>query len=279
MSNSNSWVYPAWIPRTYTVSFDLNYGNIKSNLFRPHPGPFVDPTNHLRYTYDNATETITLNGYLTGSQTLFHYPFTATTGDYTFSYEVISGSMSGGCAVVEAADSSLNNLAARKRLDMNNTSSRFQVLNFDSSSVSNTKNIKFWIWLDSSNSNTQVTFNNYKIKIKIEKNSSVSTYSPASIPVEKDTAYKIVGALPVPYRAGFSFAGWYTSASGGTKIENSTSFTGTSNTTLYAHWTERNLVKIYNGSSWVNAVPFVYDGTNWRETYPYVYNSGWKQCK
>ena len=34
------------------------------------------------------------------------------------------------------------------------------------------------------------------------------------------------------------FAGWYTASSGGSKVTSSTVFTGTSNTTYYARWTQ-----------------------------------------
>lgn len=43
--------------------------------------------------------------------------------------------------------------------------------------------------------------------------------------------------LPTPTRNGYTFNGWYTAASGGTKITSSTTVTATSNHTLYAHWT------------------------------------------
>ena len=43
--------------------------------------------------------------------------------------------------------------------------------------------------------------------------------------------------LPTPNRSGYSFNGWYTAASGGTKIGNAgASYTPTSNITLYAQW-------------------------------------------
>ena len=41
--------------------------------------------------------------------------------------------------------------------------------------------------------------------------------------------------LPTPTRFGYKFLGWYTSAEGGTKISGTT-YTPTSNVTLYAHW-------------------------------------------
>ena len=44
------------------------------------------------------------------------------------------------------------------------------------------------------------------------------------------------GDMPSATRTGYTFTGWYTSASGGTKIETTTKMTTASNHTLYAHW-------------------------------------------
>ena len=46
---------------------------------------------------------------------------------------------------------------------------------------------------------------------------------------------RAVGKLPAPLRAGYEFAGWWTSPDGGTQIAASTVVTG--NMTCYAHWT------------------------------------------
>ena len=45
------------------------------------------------------------------------------------------------------------------------------------------------------------------------------------------------GTLCTPVRDGYSFDGWYTAATDGTKITSSTSVTVTANQTIYAHWT------------------------------------------
>jgi len=42
------------------------------------------------------------------------------------------------------------------------------------------------------------------------------------------------------YRTDYTFDGWYTAASGGTKITNTNKYTWTSNITLYAHWKSSN---------------------------------------
>ena len=67
---------------------------------------------------------------------------------------------------------------------------------------------------------------------------SVST---ASKTVTKGSTY---GTLPTPTRSGYTFDGWFTSASGGTQITSSTTVNLTANQTLYAHWTST--VDLYN---------------------------------
>ena len=60
---------------------------------------------------------------------------------------------------------------------------------------------------------------------------SVSTTSKT---VTYDSTY---GNLPTTERTGYTFNGWYTANSGGTKIESTTQVKTASNHTLYAHWT------------------------------------------
>ena len=49
---------------------------------------------------------------------------------------------------------------------------------------------------------------------------------------------KTYGTLPTPTKTGYAFTGWYTSATGGTKVTSSSTFTATANQTLYAHWSK-----------------------------------------
>ena len=57
--------------------------------------------------------------------------------------------------------------------------------------------------------------------------------SKASMAVTYGKAY---GALPTPTRTGYSFSGWYTAKTGGTKIVSSTMVGSSAGSTLYAHW-------------------------------------------
>ncbi|GBU21724.1 hypothetical protein R80B4_01624 [Fibrobacteres bacterium R8-0-B4] len=50
-------------------------------------------------------------------------------------------------------------------------------------------------------------------------------------------------SLPVPARSGYTFDGWYTSSSGGTRVTTSYRFNG--NTVIYAHWTQNSTTDTY----------------------------------
>ena len=62
---------------------------------------------------------------------------------------------------------------------------------------------------------------------------SGGSVSPTSKTVTYDSTY---GDMPTPTRTGYTFAGWYTASSGGTKATSTTSVATAFAHTLYAHW-------------------------------------------
>jgi uncharacterized repeat protein (TIGR02543 family) len=81
-------------------------------------------------------------------------------------------------------------------------------------------------------------------------NANGGTVSPAST---TKTHGSTLGTLPTPTRAAtaeysYTFAGWFTAASGGTQISSTTTVTG--NVTYYAHWTatKRSYTATFNGN-------------------------------
>lgn len=81
-------------------------------------------------------------------------------------------------------------------------------------------------------------------------NANGGTVSPAST---TKTHGSTLGTLPTPTRAStaeysYTFAGWFTAASGGTQISSTTTVTG--NVTYYAHWTatKRSYTATFNGN-------------------------------
>ncbi|MGN1168480.1 MAG: InlB B-repeat-containing protein [Acutalibacteraceae bacterium] len=69
-----------------------------------------------------------------------------------------------------------------------------------------------------------------------------------------------VGTLPTPTREGYTFDGWFTALSGGTKVTENT--TVNSNVTYYAHWTaNRYTVNFYDGDTLLGSKTLSYDET------------------
>ena len=64
-------------------------------------------------------------------------------------------------------------------------------------------------------------------------NANGGVVSPTSLKVENGS---VVGELPTPSRSGSTFAGWFTAASGGSKVSSTTPVTA--DVTYYAHWTK-----------------------------------------
>lgn len=128
-------------------------------------------------------------------------------------------------------------------------------------------NFKHWRYNDSSVSGgySESTINPLKITITGKRditavfelksytvtwNANGGTVSPAST---TKTHGSTLGTLPTPTRAStaeysYTFAGWFTAASGGTQISSTTTVTG--NVTYYAHWTatKRSYTATFNGN-------------------------------
>ena len=86
-------------------------------------------------------------------------------------------------------------------------------------------------------------------------NESVTLYAQWQIAIMTDSPI----TLPTPTRSGYTFAGWYTAASGGTSIGGAgASYTPTKSITIYAHWTANTYTVSYNknaGNDTVNNMP------------------------
>ena len=75
------------------------------------------------------------------------------------------------------------------------------------------------------------TANTYKVTFDANGGTDGSTTSKN---VTYDSTY---GELPTPTRTGYTFQGWYSAVSGGTKITSGSTVSTTSDQTLYARWT------------------------------------------
>ena len=132
----------------------------------------------------------------------------------------------------------------------------------NSSSLSHTKELSgldesttYTIFVKAKDINGTMSLNYDKVEIKTETTPRPTVSfngnggsSCASKQVKVDDPY---GTLCTPTRTGYTFSGWYTSSSGGSRITSSTIVTNTNNHTLYAHWTANSYTVSYdsNGGS------------------------------
>lgn len=100
-----------------------------------------------------------------------------------------------------------------------------------SSTTTVTKNVTYYAHWTATKRSYTATFNG----------NGGSTPSPSSITKEYNTA---LGTLPTCTRTGYTFLGWYTASSGGTKI--STTTVVTKNITYYAQWSINSYTLTFN---------------------------------
>ena len=65
---------------------------------------------------------------------------------------------------------------------------------------------------------------------------------------KKVTTGKTYGSLPTPNRTGYDFDGWYTRETSGTKVTENTSVGTNLPATLYAHWTAKKYLVVFNAN-------------------------------
>lgn len=83
------------------------------------------------------------------------------------------------------------------------------------------------------------------VTYRVELNANGGSCSTDSETVAYDSIY---GTLPIPTKTGYTFNGWYTAVSGGTKITEDTKVTAASNHTLYAQWSVNSYKIDFNGN-------------------------------
>ena len=101
--------------------------------------------------------------------------------------------------------------------------------------------------------------NQVKATCKVTLASYLVTFDPNGGKVSREstavTIGKPYGTLPTPNRTGYSFAGWYTEKTGGTKVTETTTVGKDPPTRLYAHWTANKYLVYFdaNGGEFITA--------------------------
>ena len=259
-----------WEYNMFNLYFDENHDKISSNLFNPLVDENTTYSSTAKITSTNDSgETITtdkqcnldiskvddgiikLDGTLAGNYTFGYVPMKFETGKtYKFSNQLISGSMNNGCIVIDLATSDGSNISPRTNFDFNGKTEK--TITITSEIAEKVTGYRFWIW---HGYNEYITFNNFTIKPRIEvvTNETYDLTGKDFTNVFADyiqyNAY--TKKLPSPTRVGYTFDGWYTKASGGTKVNIGDRMLysdwnlNNDSQTLYAHWTINNYQLMY----------------------------------
>ena len=217
-------LYAKWTPNEYTVSFNPNekgglLTDVANGTYSGNNATITYTSSSHQYKFVNSSTndpyvTIASTVYLVAGRTYtIHAKMRNTSGS------VISGSIQIFYAINQAYNESNS-----RRLSGGEGSTTLTV------SSTGTYNIR----IDNDFGKDIVIYEFYIIEGNFTTRKTV-TY---------DSTY---GDLPTPLREGYTFDGWYTASSGGTKVESSTKVTITSNQTLYAQWTENTIAYLMTG--------------------------------
>lgn len=228
-------LYAVWKPRTYTVTFDANGGEVeqstKTVTYATSYGTLPPPT-RIGYSFDGWYTDIEEGSKVTSStkftatsnQTLYAY-WTPISYTVSFNANGGSGAMDNQKLTYDKSEALTANAFSRTGYTFAGwaKSSSGSVAYQDQVSVKNLQS-------------TSGTYYLYAIWTPIEYTVSFSanggTVELNSKSVTYDSTY---GDLPVPTRTGYAFEGWYNAEN--VRIYPTTSVRITADQTLYAHWT------------------------------------------
>jgi uncharacterized repeat protein (TIGR02543 family) len=265
MANGEITLYAQWEVIKYTVTFDSNKGSGSTTPANPSPAtmavelgaaygtlPIISRSGYIFtgwYTEASGGELVTETTILTSAVNHTLYAQWITNG-YTVNFDG-NGSDGGSMAIQTFVYDVEQNLTTNSFTKTGYTFNGWNT-NIDGNGASymneaSVKNLSNMV-------NGDVTLYaqweviKYTVTFDTNKGSGSTTPSnpsPATLAVALDTAY---GTLPTISRSGYIFTGWYTEASGGELVTNTTKLTNAVNHTLYARWTPNSYTVSFNGN-------------------------------
>ena len=238
-ANGSVTLYAIWKANTYTLTYDANGGTVspasKSVTYGSAYGSLPTPTRTGYsfagwYTQRDAGTLVTANTiYTTEGDSTIYARWSDSVYNIVFNGNgSTSGSMSNMSCATDVRYTLLKNAYTRKGysfIGWNTNKNATEATYSDQATISNLTNAGgtitlYAIW----------KANTYKLTY----NANGGKVSPASKNVTYGSTY---GTLPTPTRTNYKFDGWYTKASGGSKVTSSTKYNTAGNVTIYAHWT------------------------------------------
>lgn len=236
----------AFTPSTFTVTYNVNGGNAlstttKSVTYGSTYGTLATPT-RTGYTFDGwytaasgGTKITSSSTVSTASNHTLYAHWTANT--YTVTYNVNGGNALSTTTKSVTYDGTYGTLATPTRTGYD--FSGWYTAASGGSKIESTTKVSI-----TANQTLYAQWTAKSFTVTFNKNGG-NTPSVASKSVTYDSTY---GTLATCTRTGYTFKGWYTATSGGTKIESTTKVSITANQTLYAQWTANTYTVAYNAN-------------------------------
>ena len=238
---SDTNLYALWQAKTYTVSFSLNYtgatGTAPSDINVTYDGtygnrlPTASPTRY-GYTFNGwytaqttGTKVTSSTTYTTDGDSTLYAHWTAKTCTVTFNANYTGSTYSQTRTETFGSNYTLPTAPTRTGYTFKGwyKETGFTTQVTASTAVSNELNHTLY---------AKWQANTYTVKFNL--NYTGAPTAPTDITVTYDGTYS---GLSIPTRTGYTFDGWYTAATGGTKVTTTTTVLITGTQTLYAHWT------------------------------------------
>lgn len=236
----NTHITPVFVLKSYTVTWNANGGTVSpASTTKTHgstlgtlPTPTRASTAEYSYTFagwftaasggTQISSTTTVTGNVT-----YYAHWTATKRSYTATFNGNGGSTPSPSSITKEYNTALGTLPICSRTGY--TFLGWYTASSGGTKISSTTKITGTVTYYA-----QWSINSYTLTF----NPNGGTVTPTSKDLEYNSAY---GTLPTPTRASnaqytYTFAGWYTAATGGTQVTATTKMAA-KDTTIYAHWT------------------------------------------
>ena len=219
-------------PRTFTVTFDVDGKTTEVPVKENKTVTAPSAPEKTGYTFKGW--------YLNGKEFNFGTPITGNitltaaweTVQYTITYDLADGTVAG-------TNPTEYNITSSDITLINPTKTGYTFKGWSGTDLTGDGNESVTIPAGSTGGRSYTanwTANTYTVTF--DKNAADATLGTANKNVTYGETYS---DLPTPVRAGFNFAGWFTAAAEGEKIESSDVCMTANDHTLYAHWTAKEI--------------------------------------
>lgn len=238
---ANTHITPVFTINTYRVTWNVNGGNALDPAYvnKTHgatlgtlPTPTRNSTAEYSYTFAGWFTAASGGTQITASTTVikdvtYYAHWTATKRSYTATFNGNGGGTPNPSTITKEYNTALGTLPTCTRTG-------YTFLGWYTASSGGTKISTTTVVTKDITYYAQWSINSYTLTF----NPNGGTVTPTSKNLEYNSAY---GTLPTPTRVSdaqytYTFAGWYTAATGGTQVTTATKMAA-KDTTVYAHWT------------------------------------------